>query len=127
MSGTCTRPRCRRRARGSSAWVRSSGGTAVRSELRRALLNARKDQRVRLGSFAALVGWLFAATLPAYGQPATTHRIGYISPEPEISGRATFDAFREGLRILGYVEGRNVSIDARWGNGSDQRLEQQAA
>ena len=37
-----------------------------------------------------------------------------------------FAAFREGLRDLGYVEGRNLIIDARWGEGSNERLEQLA-
>jgi len=37
-----------------------------------------------------------------------------------------FGAFRDGLRDLGYVEGRNLIIDARWGEGSNERLEQLA-
>lgn len=82
---------------------------------------------VRNVAFAALIGCLLAAALPAFGQPATTFRIGYLSPESEASGRPTFDAFRGGLRSLGYVEGRNVSIDARWGEGSDERLDRYAA
>jgi putative ABC transport system substrate-binding protein len=36
------------------------------------------------------------------------------------------DAFRAGMRELGYVEGRNLIIDARWGAGSIERTEQLA-
>lgn len=75
----------------------------------------------------AVGGGLFATTLPVFGQSATTYRIAYLSPESEASGRPTFDAFRGGLRDLGYVGGRNVSIDARWSDGSDERLDRYTA
>jgi putative ABC transport system substrate-binding protein len=34
----------------------------------------------------------------------------------------TLEPFREGLRGLGYVEGRNLVIDARWTDGKPERL-----
>jgi putative tryptophan/tyrosine transport system substrate-binding protein len=37
------------------------------------------------------------------------------------------DAFREGLRDLGYVEGRDVILEYRWAGGSDQRAADLAA
>ena len=77
--------------------------------------------------FGALIGCLLAAAQPAFGQPATTYRIGYLSPESQADARPTFDAFRNALRSLGYTEGRNVSIDARWGEGSVERLDRDAA
>jgi len=83
------------------------------------------DRRTFVGSVAG--GFLLAAVQSVFGQSAAAYRIGYISPESESSGRPTFDAFRGGLRDLGYVEGQNVIIDARWGDGSDERLDQYAA
>jgi putative ABC transport system substrate-binding protein len=32
------------------------------------------------------------------------------------------EAFRQALRELGYAEGQNITIEYRWGNGSDERL-----
>ncbi|MGH8678752.1 MAG: ABC transporter substrate-binding protein, partial [Burkholderiales bacterium] len=58
-------------------------------------------------------------------QPAP-FRIGWLSND---RGRATswaFSAFRDGMHDLGYVEGRNLTIDARWGEGSNERLAQLA-
>ncbi len=55
----------------------------------------------------ALVGLL--GSVPAHAQqPATTiARIGYLGDDP-VSGAHLRGAFLQGLRDLGYVEGRNV-------------------
>jgi len=59
-------------------------------------------------------------------QQSKVRRIGWISNDSGSGNAPMFAAFREGLRDLGYVEGRNLVIDARWGEGSDERLEQLA-
>ena len=43
------------------------------------------------------------------------------------AGSTLLDPLRAGLRDLGYVEGRNLLIAARWGEGSRERLDQVAA
>ena len=62
-----------------------------------------------------------------FGQASRPHRLAYLSPESDSTGKATFDAFREGLRALGYVEGRSLVLDARFGDGSDEKLDRYAA
>src|SRR5262249_5663677 len=52
---------------------------------------------------------LLAAPLAAHAQPAPgVHRIGWLS------GYAVDEPFRQGLRTLGYVEGQNLVIEARF-------------
>ena len=50
-------------------------------------------------------------------------RVGYLSPgSPSDPVRLRrFEAFRQGLRELGYVEGQNITIDARWAEGNYDR------
>jgi putative ABC transport system substrate-binding protein len=52
-------------------------------------------------------------------QPATAPRIGFLSLAPLSSITARTDAFRQGLRDLGYVEGRNISVE--WRSADDHR------
>jgi putative ABC transport system substrate-binding protein len=56
-------------------------------------------------------------------QPSRTWRVGYLSPTPlnEVS-RATWKAFTLRLEELGYVEGRNLVLDARRADGDLARL-----
>jgi putative ABC transport system substrate-binding protein len=76
---------------------------------------------VALLSFA-----LLAAPLAAEAQPAgKVSRIGFLAfapPDPSLDG-----AFRQGLRELGYVEGRNVVIEWRSAHQQPARLPELAA
>jgi ABC-type uncharacterized transport system substrate-binding protein len=65
---------------------------------------------------------LLAAPLAAEAQQAgNVPRIAFITTSsPEIPRSA--NAFRQGLRDLGYVEGRNITIEYRWGRGSTDRF-----
>ena len=64
----------------------------------------------------ALAGVL--APVASDAQPPRVARIGYLVP---IRG-PFFEAFREGLRSLGYVEGQNIVIELRSAEGSPERL-----
>jgi len=67
----------------------------------------------------------FVAVVRAEAQQvAMPARVGWLSGG---GGRSALNAFRDGMRELGYVEGRNLVIDARWGDGSQERLDQNAA
>ncbi len=52
--------------------------------------------------------------------PQKVPRIGYLAPEPG-SPFGGIDAFRQGLRELGYVEGQTIAIESRFMEGRDER------
>jgi len=60
----------------------------------------------------------------AAAQPqANVPRVGYLSPgSPSDLGRQRrLEAFRQGLRDLGYVEGQNITLESRWAEGEYDR------
>ena len=71
----------------------------------------------------SLAGALAAPRVVEAQQVGHLPRVGYISPgsssDPVRLRR--LEAFREGLRELGYVEGRNIVLDARWAEGQYAR------
>src|SRR2546427_13137889 len=71
----------------------------------------------------ALSVGLIAAPGTTRSQMRTAARIGWVGGWYSPSAAASlFDAFRQGMRELGYVEGQNLTIDARWmeGNAPDE-------
>ena len=80
----------------------------------------------RRAFIAVIAGGLLAAPLAAEAQPAgKVVRIGYLSLQRE-DGRdgdkSWVAAFRQRLRDLGYVEGRNVTIEQRHAAADDPGL-----
>jgi putative ABC transport system substrate-binding protein len=66
---------------------------------------------------------LLAAPLAAEAQWAgKVYRIGYLGNGSPTQSAPALDAFRQGLRELGWVEGQNVSIEYRWAAGDLSRL-----
>jgi putative ABC transport system substrate-binding protein len=58
---------------------------------------------------------LLVAPLAAVAQPAKkVHRIGLLCAGSSLSARANVEAFQQGLRALGYVEGQNMVIEYRY-------------
>jgi putative ABC transport system substrate-binding protein len=54
-------------------------------------------------------------------QPAKIPRIGYLTVSSLSANVTRVEAFRQGLRELGYVEGKNIVIDWRSGEGKLER------
>jgi hypothetical protein len=72
--------------------------------------------------FITLLGSAVAWPFAARAQQATMPVIGYLSarlPESDVSFLA---AFRQGLNEVGYVDGKNVTLEFRWGAGQYDRL-----
>src|SRR5262245_58930415 len=61
-------------------------------------------------------------------QPTKVHRIGRLNATPSFSPfeKDRSEAFRQGLRDLGYVEGKNIVIEWRNGDGKPDSLRERA-
>jgi putative ABC transport system substrate-binding protein len=67
-----------------------------------------------------LVSFL-AAPLSAAAQPAATPRVGFLGNASPPGGK-TREAFVQGLRARGWIEGQNVTVEYRWAEGDPDRL-----
>jgi len=75
----------------------------------------------RLIVAACIVG----APIAAWAQAAKMHRIGYLGSSGKAAG--FHEAFRQGLRDNGWVEGQNIAIDYRFAENKPDRLPALAA
>ena len=55
-------------------------------------------------------------------QTSKVWRIGYLGVSSPSMESHNLEAFRQGLRELGYIEGQNIAIEYRWAEGRDDRL-----
>ena len=82
-----------------------------------------------VGCIVTLILGILVAPLGTVAQPVEkVHRIGWLSPgfpRPELD--PPVDAFRQGLRALGYVESQNLVIAYRGAEGKLERLPDLAA
>ena len=75
------------------------------------------NRRRMLAAFLTLL----AAPLASLGQ-AKLRRIGFLGSGSASAVSKPLEALRDGLRELGYVEGRNIAIEYRWARGWNDRL-----
>jgi putative ABC transport system substrate-binding protein len=88
-----------------------------------------KIQNLKWAGFLAIVVLLVGSVgMAETQQPAKVYRIGRLtggSPADPLS-KESFDAFRQGLRDLGWTEGRNVVLETRWTGDKPERLDELA-
>jgi putative tryptophan/tyrosine transport system substrate-binding protein len=81
----------------------------------------------RRAFITSLAGGLLATRSADAQKARGMHRIGWLSSTSAANGVLNLEALRAGLRELGYVEGQNITVEARWADGRVERLPQLAA
>src|SRR5262249_24969750 len=114
--------------------IRASGQSQDRQDDRHRAANGdpttrRRGDRVRRREFITLVGggaaaWPLAARAQ---QPGKVPTIGFLGQSTRSATSEWTTAFVQRLRELGWIDGRNVAIEYRWGEGLNERFAQIAA
>jgi putative ABC transport system substrate-binding protein len=80
---------------------------------------------VKRREFITLIGAATAWPIRARSQPSSPIRplIGLLSPLSAAAARHNIAAFRSGLREFGFLEGRNATVEVRYGAGAPERLD----
>jgi ABC-type uncharacterized transport system substrate-binding protein len=78
---------------------------------------------VKRRDFITLLGGAAAWPVATYAQQQPVRPlIGILSPLSAASAARNIAAFRSGLRDLGYLEGRNATLEIRYGDGAPERM-----
>ena len=72
--------------------------------------------------FIITLGVLLGSLAAQAQQSSNVYRIGFLGNSTAVLEANLVGPFREGLRDLGYVEGRNVLIEYRWAEGKYDRF-----
>lgn len=87
---------------------------------------AGRSKKARLFSFALCAGFL-TFCLPVEAQQKRQPRIGVLLALPHSAIGDRIEAFRQGLREIGYTEGKTIAIEYRYADGKFDRLADLAA
>jgi putative ABC transport system substrate-binding protein len=87
-----------------------------------------RKSKIQNRQWAALVVFAIAFALCGAAADAQPMRkVGFLGAADASANAARVEGFRQGLRELGYVEGKNISIEYRWAQGKPERLPALAA
>ena len=84
-------------------------------------------KKARVLSILFVVLPLAVAVIAEAQQAKKVPRIGFLGAAYPSTNAARIEAFRQGLRALEYVEGKNIIIEWRWAEGKPERLPDLAA
>jgi putative ABC transport system substrate-binding protein len=84
--------------------------------------NTRAKRISRIFVLVCLPAVFLSAVFTEAQQPKKVPRVGFLSSVSPSSVSARTEAFRQGLRELGYVEGKNIVIEWRFAEGKADRL-----
>ena len=85
------------------------------------------DKNYRMKSVPLLIGFILLNIHFAEAQQPKLPRIGFVGPASTSTVANRFNAFRQGLHELDYIEGKNIAIEYRSVEGKLERLQQVAA
>src|SRR3954462_12425907 len=87
-----------------------------------------RSNQMKRRAFIGLVGSVAALPLTLRAQPMGQKRVGILmGTADDADGQERLSGFRQGLRDLNWVEGRNIRFDIRWGAGDAARTRAYAA
>ncbi|HEV8342923.1 MAG TPA: ABC transporter substrate-binding protein [Candidatus Binatia bacterium] len=84
-------------------------------------------KKTGLSSILIAVALLAVAVIAEAQQAKKIPRVGFLIPGTPSSWSARIEAFQQGLRELGYVEGKNINIEYRYAEGKFDRVPDLAA
>ena len=99
-------------------WHFSSGDW--KSKIRPELIRSIQNRKVRW-VFAVAVAFALYGPVAQAQQSGKVPHIGFLLDTPAVTAAARIEAFRQGLRDLGYIEGKNIIIEWRSAEGKTER------
>ena len=78
-------------------------------------------KRAAVPSILVAVALLAVAAIAEAQQPKKVFRIGYLVATDPATESARFEAIRQALRELGYIEGQNIAFEYRYAEGKRDR------
>ena len=91
------------------------------------MVNSKFTTSLKIAFVFACALFLALAANAYAQQPKKPAHVGFLSSLSVTAVSDRTDAFREGLRELGYIEGKNISIEWRYAEGQTERLIKDAA
>src|ERR1051325_3871243 len=80
-----------------------------------------------VGIFAIVLTLVFGGAAATAQQPGKIFRIGFLDPSTAAGSAILLNAFRQELSKLGWIEGKNITIEYRFAEQKRERVSELAA